>query len=164
MFDFSYLSHYQSLNDDERFMLEALREAKKAFEAEEVPVGAVIVYQGEVVAKGHNQVELLQDATAHAEVLAIGSASSYLQNWRLKGAVLYTTLEPCPMCAGAMLLSRVERLVYGARDIRHGACGSFIDLFEKKHPTHSMEIEGGVLESLSSEMLKQFFKLRRETV
>src|SRR5574338_1269803 len=110
--------------DDERFMREAIKQALIAFEHNEVPVGAVIVKKGQIIARGYNQVELLRDATAHAEMLAITSAESALENWRLTGATLYCTLEPCAMCAGAALLSRLDAIVWGAPDIRHGANGS----------------------------------------
>ncbi len=149
-------------SDDQRFMLAALKEAWKSFQQEEVPVGAVIVVDGAIIARGSNQVEMLQDATAHAEMLAITSAEAALQNWRLQGATLYCTLEPCPMCAGAAILSRVERIVWGAPDIRQGANGSWTDLFASKHPIHQIKIEGGVYASESAELLRAFFKKRRE--
>src|SRR5258708_1123275 len=123
-------------NDDERFMREAIKEALKAFEEKEVPVGAVIVKNGSIIARGHNQVELLKDGSADAEILGITAAENAVDNWRLSGTTLYCTLEPCVMCAGAMLLSRIETLVWGAPDIRLGANGSWIDLFSFKHPLH----------------------------
>lgn len=147
---------------DERFMREALKEAKKAFAQEEVPVGAVLVHEEKIIARTHNQVEQLQDATAHAEMICLTMGASALGNWRLLDATLYCTLEPCVMCAGAMLLSRVKRLVWGTRDIRHGANGSWIDLFTHKHPTHTMEIVGGLLEKECGELLSEFFRLRRQ--
>ena len=150
-----------AISDDERFMREALREAKKAFLADEVPVGAVIVHEGQIIARGYNQVEMLRDATAHAEMLSITAAENAFGNWRLTGCTLYCTLEPCPMCAGAMLLSRVERLVWGARDLRHGANGSWVNLFEKPHPTHTIEITSGVLKEWCERPLKLFFQKRR---
>lgn len=143
-------------------MKEALKEAKKAFAKEEVPVGAVLVFEGKIVARGHNQVELLQDATAHAEMLCLTAASEAIQNWRLTGATLYCTLEPCAMCAGAILATRVERLVWGAPDLRVGANGSWIDLFEKKHPIHTLEITPRVLEAECAELMRQFFSEQRE--
>ncbi|MDB6081617.1 MAG: hypothetical protein JWO53_889 [Chlamydiia bacterium] len=148
-------------SDDERFMREALKEARKAYLADEVPIGAVIVYGGRIIARGYNQVELLRDATAHAEMLCITSAENELGNWRLADCTLYCTLEPCPMCAGAMLLSRVETLVWGAPDIRHGANGSWVNLFEKPHPTHTLKIRQGILREWCEAPLKQFFKKRR---
>ncbi len=148
-------------SDDERFMREALREAKKAYLAEEVPIGAVIVFDGHIIARGHNQVELLNDATAHAEMLSITAAENAMGNWRLSGCTLYCTLEPCPMCAGALLLSRVDTLVWGAPDLRHGANGSWVNLFDKPHPTHTISIRQGVLREWCERPLKQFFQKRR---
>jgi len=148
--------------DDERFMREALKEALKAFQEKEVPVGAVIVKDKHIIARGHNQVELLKDATAHAEILTITAAENALDNWRLAGTTLYCTLEPCIMCAGAMLLSRIETLVWGAPDIRQGANGSWIDIFQTKHPIHSLAIRKGVLEEWCQAPLKLFFQQRRK--
>lgn len=148
-------------NDDERFMLEALKEAYKAYKADEVPVGAVLVHEGKIIARGHNQVEMLKDATAHAEMLCITAGEAALENWRLSGTTLYATMEPCSMCAGAMFLSRVTNLVWGAPDIRHGANGSFINLFDKPHPTHSINVKGGVFGEYSATLLRDFFEKRR---
>ncbi len=148
-------------NDDERFMREALKEAIKAFQAKEVPVGCVIVKDGHIIARGYNQVELLKDATAHAEILAITAAENVLDNWRLKGCTLYCTLEPCAMCAGAMLLTRLDAIVWGAPDIRLGANGSWVDLFSQKHPLHTLQIRSRVLEEWCQQPLKLFFKKRR---
>jgi len=147
--------------EDEKWMCEALKEAWKAYKEEEVPIGAVLVHEGKVIARGHNQVETLQDATAHAELLTITSASAALRSWRLQNTTLYTTLEPCMMCLGSIFLSRVKRVVYGAKDIRHGALGSFVNLLEKPHPTHSIEVVGGVLESFASQLMKDFFREQR---
>jgi tRNA(adenine34) deaminase len=147
---------------DERFMREALREAKKAYEKGEVPVGAILVHSGEIVARGHNQVELLQDATAHAEMVCITSGASAIGNWRLEGMTLYCTLEPCAMCAGALFASRIDRLVWGAPDLRLGANGSWVNLFDKKHPMHTIEVVGHVLAAESSTLMKSFFQQRRE--
>ena len=149
------------MDDDIRWMREALREAKIAFEKDEVPVGAVLVYEGRILARGHNQVELLQDATAHAEILALSSAAASLENWRLQGVSLYCTLEPCMMCAGAMFASRIERLIWGAPDIRVGANGSWIDLFSKNHPIHQVEVTKGVLADECSFLMKEFFQIQR---
>ena len=150
------------MDDDERFMMEALREAQKAFAKEEVPVGAVLVHEGRIIARGHNQVEMLNDATAHAEMICLTAGANALENWRLLDTTLYCTCEPCAMCAGAMLLSRISRLVWGAPDVRHGAGGSWVNLFATKHPTHSIEITSGVLEEPCSELLKEFFRKRRK--
>lgn len=146
---------------DEKFMLEALKEAKKAYASDEVPVGAVLVYENKIIARGHNQVEMLHDATAHGEMLALSSASTSLDSWRLLDATLYCTLEPCLMCAGAMFLSRIKRLVYGAKDLRHGTHGSFIDLFALKHPTHKIAVKEGVLSEQAAEILRSFFQKKR---
>jgi tRNA(adenine34) deaminase len=147
--------------EDEKFMREALKEASKALKQGEVPIGAVLVLDGKVIARGHNQVEMLQDATAHAEMLCITSGTVALENWRLNDATLYSTLEPCPMCAGAAILSRVKRIVWGAPDLRHGANGSWVNIFEKSHPIHNIEIEGHLLEGESADLLRNFFRQRR---
>ena len=157
---FPFLS-YAPQNEDEKFMLEALKEAWKAFKAEEVPVGAVLVKEGRVIARGHNQVEMLKDATAHAEMLCMTTGASVLENWRLADTVLYCTIEPCAMCAGAMLLARLPTLVWGAPDIRHGAHGSWINLFEKPHPTHTMAVRNGVLREQCATLMRDFFQKRR---
>lgn len=143
-------------------MLEALKEAWKAFKAEEVPVGAVLVKDGHVIARGHNQVEVLQDATAHAEMLCITAGEAACENWRLADTTLYSTVEPCSMCAGAMLLARVPILVWGAPDNRHGANGSWVDLLEITHPTHSIQVRKGVLKEYCSQLMKDFFQVQRK--
>lgn len=148
--------------NDEKFMREALKEARKAYKEGEVPVGAVLVANEQVIARGHNQVELLKDATAHAEMLCIGSGAHVLENWRLLETTLYCTIEPCTMCAGALFLSRVKRLVWGAPDVRHGANGSFIDLFVLKHPTHHIEVTSGVLADECAALMQEFFRERRD--
>jgi tRNA(adenine34) deaminase len=149
---------------DVKFMREALKEAKKAFDQDEVPVGAVLVVDGKVIARAHNQVELLHDATAHAEMLCLSAAFSYVGDWRLNEATLYCTLEPCCMCAGAMLSARLKRLVWAAPDIRLGANGSWIDLFSYKHPMHEMEITKNVLEDEAAELMRSFFQKQRKKV
>jgi tRNA(adenine34) deaminase len=148
-------------SEDEKFMLEALKEAWKAFLKDEVPVGAVLVQDGRVIARGYNQVEMLNDATAHAEMLCITSGEVALENWRLKNTTLYVTLEPCAMCAGAMFLSRVPTLVWAAPDLRHGVNGSWIDIFDKTHPMHTVTIRKGVLEEYASFLMKDFFQKKR---
>ncbi len=149
-------------NEDERFMLEALKEAWKAFKEEEVPVGAVLVKDKRIIARGHNQVEMLKDATAHAEMLCLTAGANAVDNWRLAHTTLYCTIEPCSMCAGAMLLTRLPKLVWGAPDVRHGANGSWIDLFEPTHPTHALEVQKGVLEGYCSQLMKEFFQIQRQ--
>ncbi len=152
----------EQIEKDRFFMKAALKEAEAAFAVEEVPVGAVLVINDKIVARGHNQVEMLKDATAHAEMLCLTSASSAIGNWRLNESVLYCTLEPCIMCAGAMLSSRIKRLVWAAKDLRLGANGSWIDIFSHPHPFHSIEVDGGVLEEESTMLLQEFFKKIRK--
>lgn len=149
-------------NEDENYMLEALKEAWKAFQSDEVPIGAVLVKNKHIIARGHNQVEMLKDATAHAEMLCITSGEAAVENWRLADTVLYCTAEPCSMCAGAMLLARIPVLVWGAPDVRHGANGSWIDLFEKSHPMHAVQIRKGILQDYCSQLLKDFFQMQRK--
>lgn len=148
-------------HDDERFMLEALKEAWKAGLADEVPIGAVLVQNGRVIARGRNQVEMLKDATAHAEMLCMTAGAAALDAWRLVDTTLYCTIEPCSMCAGAALLSRVPVIVWGAPDVRHGANGSWVDLFALQHPTHCVEIRKGVLGDYAAMLLRDFFQRRR---
>ena len=145
------------MEQDNFFMKEALKEAKKAFARDEVPVGAVLVHDKKIIARGFNEVELLQDATAHAEMICMTAGAAALSNWRLENATLYCTLEPCAMCAGAMLSSRLTRLVWGAPDIRLGANDSWIDLFAMKHPLHSLEVTPHILADESADLLRTFF-------
>lgn len=161
----SALIDLASLTEAERdthFMREALKEARRAYDKDEVPVGAVLVLENKIIARGHNQVELLQDATAHAEMICLTSGASKLNNWRLTDSTLYCTLEPCCMCAGALFASRVKRLVWGAKDIRLGANGSWVDIFAQKHPMHEIEIVSGILEAESAELLRCFFAEKRK--
>jgi tRNA(adenine34) deaminase len=147
-------------NMDIHFMKEALKKAKEAYLLKEVPIGAVLVYKNKIIARGHNMVNLLKDSTAHAEMLCLSKGFSYFNDWRLLNTELYTTIEPCAMCAGAILLSRVKRLIWGASDIRVGANGSFVDIF-KNHPIHSVEIRSGVLEGEAKSLIQKFFRERR---
>jgi len=149
------------IRDDAEGMQAALREARASGEADEVPVGCVIVHDGAVIGRGHNQVEGLHDATAHAEILAIGAASNALQSWRLTECTLYVTLEPCAMCAGAMVLARVGRLVYGADDRKAGACGSVLDVIHERRLNHRVEVTHGVLADECGALLKAFFASKR---
>lgn len=142
-------------------MEEALKEAKIAYDQGEVPVGAVLVYDGRIIARAHNQMETLKDPSAHAELLAIRAGTQVFGDWRLLETILYTTLEPCLMCAGALLLARIGRIVWGAPDLRHGAHGSFLNVFEADHPTHKVEISGGLLEETSADLMRTFFKFQR---
>lgn len=150
------------MQQDEQFMREALKEARKAFDLDEVPVGAVLVHKNRIIARGHNQVELLQDATAHAEMICLSAGAGELGNWRLTETTLYCTLEPCCMCAGALIASRVTRLVWGAPDLRVGANGSWVDLFKEQHPIHNLEITPRVLEAESAELMRSFFAKQRK--
>ena len=138
--------------EDIRWMEAALREAERAYDLGEVPIGCVIVKDGRCIARGYNQVETLKDATAHAEVLAIGAASSALENWRL-----YVTLEPCPMCAGAILNSRISRIVYGSPDTRFGGCGTTIDVITNNALGQKVQVTGGVKAEECLGILKAFF-------
>jgi len=148
---------------DEVFMEEALKEAYKAYEINEVPIGAVIVRKGEIVGRGFNQKETLKDATLHSEITAIKDACKNLGGWRLPGCTMYVTLEPCPMCSGAIVNSRIERLVIGARDLKTGACGSVLDITNNKKLNHQPEVKFGVLEKECTGILQDFFiKLRKK--
>ena len=146
---------------DEDGIRAALREARAAAADDEVPVGCVVVHDGMVIGRGHNQTETLQDATAHAEVVAIGAASSALGSWRLTGCTMYVTLEPCAMCAGAIVLARVPRLVYGAPDPKAGACGSVLDVIHEPRLNHRVEVAPGVLAEECGELLRAFFAKKR---
>lgn len=146
---------------DEQFMRLALREAVAAGEHGDVPIGAVVVRDGEVVGTGHNERELRGDPTAHAEVLALRAAALTLGGWRLVGTVLYVTLEPCPMCAGAIQQARVARVVYGAPDQKVGAAGSVINTLQDARLIHRVEVQGGVLAAESLEVMRRFFDERR---
>lgn len=147
---------------DEQFMREAIKEAKIAEDLNEVPIGAVMVMEGKVVARAHNLREIEQNAVAHAELLAIDQACKKLGSWRLEEAVLYVTLEPCPMCAGAIILSRVKRVVYGAADPKGGCAGTLMNLLEDDRFNHQSEVTSGVLERECGQMLSDFFRKIRE--
>jgi tRNA(adenine34) deaminase len=147
---------------DEYWMGLALAEAAKAAELGEVPVGAVAILDGQVIGAGYNRKESDQDPTAHAEMIALRQAASALNNWRLIGVTLYSTLEPCPMCAGAMIQARLPRLVYGAKDTRFGADGSVISLIREVEFNHRVAVTAGVLETESADLLQSFFRDLRE--
>ena len=149
------------IRDDEQGMHAALAQAELSAEHDEVPIGCVIIQDGIVVGRGHNQTEGLNDATAHAEILAIGAASNTLGSWRLNDCTLYVTLEPCAMCAGAMILARVGRLVYGAADAKAGACGSVLDVIHETRLNHRVEVTAGVLAGECGAILKEFFQRKR---
>lgn len=146
---------------DEYFMRLALREAERALEHEDVPIGAVLVHDGEVLATAHNERELREDPTAHAETLAVREAAATLGTWRLLDTVLYVTLEPCAMCAGALVLARVPRVVYGASDPKAGAAGSVLDVLGEPRLNHRPEVAGGLLAEECGRLLREFFAARR---
>ena len=146
---------------DKRFMRAALREAEKAFCAAEVPVGAVVVREGRIIGRGHNHTERRQDATQHAELLALRQAARKLGSWRLLDCDVYVTLEPCAMCAGAMVWSRVRRIVYGAADPKAGACGSVLKVAGNPKLNHRPLVSRGVLQDPSARLLRAFFRARR---
>ena len=146
---------------DEYFMRLALREAGRALEHDDVPVGALVVLDGEVIGAGHNERELRSDPTAHAEMIALRQAAATLGSWRVLGAVMYITLEPCAMCAGAILLARIPRVVYGATDPKAGAAGSVLDLLDVPQLNHRAEAQGGLLAEECADLLRTFFASRR---
>ena len=150
MFDFNF------------FMKIAFQEAIKAFDKDEVPVGAIVVKNNKVIGKGHNMTRSLKDPTAHAEIIALSSACEYLQTERLTDCQIYVTLEPCPMCAGAILHSRFSQLIFSAYDKSYGACGSVINLFEPKKFNHSVQIVDYIMENESIQLLQEFFKTKRK--
>ncbi len=146
----------------EEFMQEALKEAKKAYKKLEIPVGVVIVKDGQIIARAHNMKEEKKDTTKHAEIIAIQRASKKLNSWRLNDCEMYVTLEPCPMCAGAVIQSRIKKVYIGAKDEKTGACGSVLNLLEDYKFNHQVEIENDVLSKECEEILKKFFKELRE--
>ena len=146
---------------DEYFMRLAIREAERALEHEDVPIGAVVVREGEVIGAAHNERELRQDPTAHAETLALREAAAAVGSWRVLDSVLYVTLEPCAMCAGAVVLARVPRVVYGTVDPKAGAAGSVLDVLAEPRLNHRPLVEGGLLEPECAELLRAFFRARR---
>ena len=148
-------------DSDEFFMRQALEEAKKAFDLDEVPVGAVAVFQGKIIARAHNQVESLHDASAHAELLCLQAAAKELGTWRLLDVSLYTTLEPCCLCAGAILSFRVKKVVWGAPDLRLGADGSWVSVLSLPHPMHRLEVKRNILSDISAELMRSFFQKKR---
>jgi len=146
----------------EKFMKEALKEAKKAYDKLEVPVGAVIVKDGKVIARAHNLKETKFDTTKHAEILAIQKASKKLNSWRLLGCEMYVTLEPCSMCAGALINSRIKKIYIGANDEKTGAVGSVFNLLEDYKFNHKVDVEKGILRDECEKILKDFFKMLRK--
>ena len=145
------------MTQHEQWMKQALREAERAYEQDEVPVGAVVVQKGKVIGRGYNQIERLQDPTAHAEMIAITAATNHLQSRRLDECILYVTLEPCPMCAGAIVLSRIPTLVFATFDPKAGACGTLYNIVHDKRLNHTVHVISGVCDLESEELLKGFF-------
>ncbi|MBN1871475.1 MAG: nucleoside deaminase [Candidatus Omnitrophica bacterium] len=143
-------------------MQEALKEAHKALEIDEVPVGAVIVFKDKIIARAHNQMMTLKDPTAHAEMIAITQAADYLKNERLINCDLYVTIEPCVMCAGACVLARLKKIVYGADDPKSGGCGSVVNIAYNKRFNHRIEVVGGIMREDCALFMKEFFKGKRE--
>jgi len=146
---------------DALWMQEALNEARQALDVQEVPVGAVIVYADEVIGRAHNLREVLQSPAAHAEMIAIEQAAGFLGSWRLNDCTLYVTLEPCAMCAGAMVLARLGRLVYGAGDPKAGACASLFDIVRDSRLNHQVAVSSGLLAEECGQLLQEFFKRKR---
>ncbi|MFA5316376.1 MAG: tRNA adenosine(34) deaminase TadA [Dehalococcoidales bacterium] len=147
---------------DEVYMSEALKQACEAFEADEVPVGAVIVHDGRIIARAHNQIEMLKDPTAHAEMIAITQAAAHLGSERLLDCSIYATIEPCSMCAGALVLARVKHIYYGAEDPKTGACGSVFNIADSKKLNHRIRVTGGILAEECGSLLTEFFKKKRK--
>jgi len=147
----------------EYWMEKAFREAEIAYEKGEVPIGSVVVFNNTIIGKGHNQTESLQDPTAHAEILAITAAANYLESRRLLDTTLYVTLEPCAMCAGAIVLARIPQLVFGATDAKAGACGTFYNIVQDKRLNHQVDLISGILENKCGLILSDFFQKLRET-
>ena len=147
---------------DEYFMRDALRQAEKAYAAGEVPVGAIVVRDGKIIARAHNQVELLKDATAHAEMLALTQAEAAVGDWRLTDCDLYVTKEPCAMCAGALVHTRIRRVIFGCADPSAGAAGSMMNLLQMESLNHRCQITLGVLQTECAAILQNFFRKRRD--
>ncbi len=153
-----------SLGECEEWMRHAIAEAQLALNKGEVPIGAVVVHEDKIIGRGHNQVESLKDPTAHAEIIAIGAACNFLNSWRLSDAHLYVTAEPCAMCAGAIVLSRINRLIFGAKDPKAGACGSLYNIVQDDRLNHQVEIVPHVLEEECAQLLQEFFEKVRKKI
>ena len=149
-------------NDHVKWMKAAFREAEKAFEQDEVPIGAVVVQNGQIVGRGYNQRESLIDPTAHAEIIAITSAANTTKDWRLKDCQLYVTKEPCPMCAGALVNARINMVVFGMYDEKEGCCGSLYQLCRDNRFKHQLIVKGGIMEGPCTLIIQEFFKKQRE--
>lgn len=146
------------MTDHDRWMEHALREAELAYKRKEVPIGAIVVHKDRIIGKGYNQVESLRDPTAHAEIIAITAAAAHLGNHRFEQCSLYVTVEPCAMCAGAIVLARISHVVFGTADPKAGACGSLYNIVQDKRLNHRVELVSGVLEQECSKLMKDFFK------
>jgi len=146
---------------DKIYMLEALKEAQKAFDEDEVPVGAVVVHNGRIIGRGHNQTERLKDPTAHAEIIAITAAASFLKNWRLNGASIYVTIEPCIMCSGAIVLARIKEIVYALEDPKFGGTVSLYQIPTDPRLNHRVEVRKGPYGDIVKEMMREFFRRKR---
>jgi tRNA(adenine34) deaminase len=149
-------------NDHVKWMKVAFREAEKAFEQDEVPIGAVVVQNGQIIGRGYNQCESLIDPTAHAEIIAITSASNTIKDWRLKDCQLYVTKEPCPMCAGALVNARINMVIFGMYDEKEGCCGSLYQLCRDNRFKHQLTVKGGIMEDACTLIIQEFFKKQRE--
>jgi tRNA(adenine34) deaminase len=149
---------------DAIYMSEAIKEARQAIKEDEVPVGCVVVYKGKIIARGHNQIERLKDPTAHAEMLALTSATNYLGVKWLNGASVYVTIEPCSMCTGALVLARIKHIYYGAKDPKTGACGSVLNIANHKKLNHHIEVRGGILQKECGSLLSEFFRKKRSNL
>jgi len=149
-------------NDHVKWMKAAFREAEKAFEQDEVPIGAVVVQNGQIIGRGYNQRESLIDPTAHAEIIAITSASNTIKDWRLKDCQLYVTKEPCPMCAGALVNARINMVIFGMYDEKEGCCGSLYQLCRDNRFKHQLTVKGGIMEDACTLIIQEFFKKQRE--
>ncbi|MEO8513727.1 MAG: tRNA adenosine(34) deaminase TadA [Ignavibacteria bacterium] len=149
------------IKNHEIWMQYAFKEAEKAYEKKEIPIGAVVVFEDRIIGKGHNQVEILRDPTAHAEMIALTSAAEYLSSKVLLGCTMYVTLEPCPMCAGAIVLSKLEALYFGAYDNKSGACGSVLNITNNISLNHRLSVTGGIMDKQCGELLRSFFDVRR---
>ncbi len=149
-------------NDHVKWMKAAFREAEKAFEQDEVPIGAVVVQNGQIIGRGYNQRESLIDPTAHAEIIAITSASNTIKDWRLKDCRLYVTKEPCPMCAGALINARINMVIFGMYDEKEGCCGSLYQLCRDNRFKHQLTVKGGIMEDACTLIIQEFFKKQRE--
>jgi tRNA(adenine34) deaminase len=150
--------------NDELYMQEALKQAERAFSKDEVPVGCVIAHDNKIIARAYNQVETLKDPTAHAEMIAVTQAASFLNSKWLQGCTVYVTIEPCQMCAGALILARIKRLVFGADDPKTGAFGSACDIFKSKNINHSFDVTRGIKAMESSFIISEFFKKKRNNL